>query len=188
MKLITTAELINTYIFHWVPEKAMYVGGYSLIWDARCAGIYTGFGVGLVWMFLVGRKNKNLPPWPILLVNAFLFGPIFIDLVSIWIGLRNTSNNIRYLTGILFGGAFSVYLYPAFITLVFPGGENRASLNSLARYGIFLFAVISAFFVKEMDNIIIFVALSGLSFIGFGGLIVILLISLMKGIRGVRKG
>jgi uncharacterized membrane protein len=171
-----------------VPEKAIYIGGHSLIWDARCAGIYIGFGVGLVWMFLVGRKNKNLPPWPILLVNTFLFSPIFIDLISIWIGLRDPSNDIRYLTGILFGGAFSVYLYPAFITLVFSDGQNHATINSFTKYGVFLFVSIVTFFVKEIDNIVIFVALSGLSFIGFGGLVVILLVGLMKGIRRLRKG
>jgi hypothetical protein len=95
---------------------------------------------------------------------------------------------MRYLTGILFGGALSVYLYPAFIALVFPDGQNRTSINSYTRYGIFLFLSIGAFFVKEVDNIIILVVLSGLSFIGLGGLIVILLAGLTKGIRGLMKG
>ena len=175
-------------MFHWVPEKAIYIGGHFLFWDARCAGIYVGFGLGLVWMFLVGKKSKNLPPRPILLVNTFLFIPILIDLLTIWVGLREASNDIRYLTGILFGGAFSVYLYPAFITLVFSHGQNRASINSFTRYTIFLFVVIGGFFVKEIDNIVIFVVLSGLSFIGFSGLIVMLSVGLMKGIRGFRKG
>jgi uncharacterized membrane protein len=171
-----------------VLEKAIYVGGHSLCWDARCAGIYTGFGVGLVWMFLVGRKSKNLPSWPILLLNTLMFTPLFIDLISIWSGLREPSNDIRYLTGILFGGAFSMYLYPAFIALVFQEGRNRPPVNSFTQYGIFLFMNVGIFFVKEMDGVIAYVALSGLSFLGFGGLVVILLAGLVKGIGNLQKG
>jgi uncharacterized membrane protein len=170
-----------------VPEKAIYIGGHSLFWDARCAGIYVGFGIGLVWLFLVGKKSRNLPAWPILLFNTLMFCAVFIDLINIWIGLREPSNNIRYFTGILFGGALSVYLYPAFATLVFPDGQNRASIVSFTRYGMFLFVSIGTFFVKEMDNIGVFFALSGFSFLGFGGLIVILLVGLVKGIGGLGK-
>ena len=171
-----------------MPEKGIYIGGHPLFWDARCAGIYIGFGVGLVCMFLVGRKNRSLPPWPILLANTFLFIPMFIDVVSIWMRVRDPSNDLRYLTGILFGGALSIYLYPAFITLVFPGGQNLSSINSFTRYGLFLLVCAGAFLVKQMDYIIAYVALSGLSFLGFGGLIVILLVGLVKGIRGLTRG
>jgi uncharacterized membrane protein len=165
-----------------MPEKAIYIGGHSLLWDARCAGIYIGFGVGLVWMFLIGRKSKNLPPLPILLLSTFMFLPMFIDLFSNWIRLREPTNDIRYLTGILFGGALSVYLYPAFITLVFSDGQNHTVINSFTKYLLFLFVIIGAFFVKKGDNIVVFFALSGLSFLGVVGLIVILLGGFIKGI------
>jgi hypothetical protein len=82
----------------------------------------------------------------------------------------------------------SIYLYPAFITLVFPGGQNLSSINSFTRYGLFLLVCAGAFLVKQMDYIIAYVALSGLSFLGFGGLIVILLVGLVKGIRGLTRG
>lgn len=170
-----------------MPEKAIYIGGHSLLWDARCAGIYIGFGIGLIWMFFTGRKKKNLPPRPILLTNTFMFCPIFIDLISIWGGLREPLNEIRYLTGILFGGAFSLYLYPAFIAIVFSDGRDNAAINSFRKYGIFILVIIAAFFVKEIDNIVVFVALSGLSFIGFGGLVIILLVGFTKGIMFLRK-
>ena len=70
---------------------------------------------------------------------------MFIDLISIWAGLREPSNAMRYLTGILFGGAFSVYLYPAFVSLVFSDGRNHAAINSVIKYGIFIFASFTAF-------------------------------------------
>lgn len=182
------SEFLNIYLFHWVPEKALYIGGHSLLWDARCSGIYIGFGIGFFYLLLTGRKDKNLPSMPLLIINTFMFFPMFIDLISIWTGLREPSNAMRYLTGILFGGALSIYLYPAFISLAFPEGLNRTTINSFAKYGIFLFASITAFFVKGIDNIITFIVLSGLSFMGFVGLIVVLLVGSIKGVSKLSKG
>lgn len=180
-------NFLNIYIFHWVPEKAIYISGQSLPWDARCAGIYTGFGIGLIYLLLTGRKDRNLPRLSILIINTFMFIPIFIDLLTIWISMREPSNDIRYLTGILFGGALSIYLYPAFISLAFSDNQNSTSINSFTKYGIFLFLSTTAFFVKVIDSIVVFIILTSLSVLGFGGLIVILSIGIIKGVNGLRK-
>ena len=171
------ADFLNTYVFHWVPEKAIYIGGQSLLWDARCSGIYIGFGIGVLWMILSGRTSNNLPPWPILLVNTFMFAPMFIDLISLWTGVRKPSNDIRYLTGILFGGALSMYLYPAFTTIVYRNDKSYTSIKFFPIYTLFLLVSIGAFFIKEIDCIFVFWMLYGLSVLGFGCLVVMLLLS-----------
>ena len=181
-------EFLNIYIFHRVPEKAIYVGGHSLFWDARCSGIYIGFGIGLAYLLIAGRKDKDLPPRHILFINTLMFFPMFIDLISIWAGLREPSNAMRYLTGILFGGAFSVYLYPAFVSLVFSDGRNHAAINSVIKYGIFIFASFTAFLVKEVDHIMTFIILCALSFTGFISLLIIVVIGSIKGVSKLSRG
>lgn len=133
-----------------------------------------------MYSLLRGRKDKNLPPWPVLLINTLMFLPMFVDIFSISIDLREPSNNIRYLTGILGGGSLIVYLYPSFVSIVFSDGRNRSAIGSFAEYGLFLLVGISAYFVKELDNIVVFTVLSGLTFLGSGGLIVIFLSASMK--------
>jgi len=41
-------ELLARYLLHWTPERAIWLGGQTLSWDARCAGIYAGFGIALL--------------------------------------------------------------------------------------------------------------------------------------------
>lgn len=171
------SEFLNTYIFHWVSEKAIYVGGQSLLWDARCSGIYTGFSIGLFWMFLTRRKCNSLPPYPLLLINTSLFIPMFIDLTTLWAGIREPSNDIRYLTGILFGGALSVYLYPTFISLTLKNSKNCTSMDSFTMCCFSLAISIGVFFIKEIDSIFVYWLLYSLSVLGFGSLIAMLLIS-----------
>jgi len=170
------AEFLNIYIFHWTPEKAIYISGQTLPWDARCNGIYIGFAISVLWQFLLSKKARNLPPWPILIINTFMFIPMFIDLISIWTGMREPSNNVRYLTGILFGGALGIYLYPAFISLVFKNAKNFSSINSLI-YGLFLLTSIGTFFIKRIDSTFVYWMLYSLSVSGFGCLVLMLLAS-----------
>ncbi len=129
----------------------------------------------MVWQFFAGRKSKNLPPRHILLINTLMFISMFIDLISIWTGTREPSNDIRYLTGILFGGALSIYLYPAFISLVLINCKNYTGMNSFSMYSLFLLTSIGAFFIKEIDTIFAFWMFYALSVLGFGSFMVLLL-------------
>lgn len=182
------SKFLNTYIFHWTPEKAIYIGGHSLFWDARCSGIYVGFGIGLLYLLIAGRKDKELPPKHILLINALMFFFMFIDLGSVWVGFREPSNDMRYLTGLLFGEALSLYLYPAFIALVFSGGRNHTAIDSIIKYSIFIFAGITAFFMKEVDSAIAFIILCAFSFAGFVSLLIIVLVGSIKGVSKLSRG
>lgn len=176
-------EFLRQYLFHWTPQKAIFIGGHSMAWDARCSGIYTGLGIGLFHLFLTGRRSKYLPPWPILCLCAFMFLPLFIDLVTVRGGLREPSNDIRFLTGILFGGAFIACLYPAFVSFVLTNVRKEAAISSFTRYAAYLLTGISAFLLKQADGMIAFVVLNSFSFIGFGGLAVICIMSMARGIH-----
>lgn len=177
------ADFLNTYLFHWHPSKAIWIGGHSLSWDARCAGIYIGFGIGVLYHLAVDKKAKNLPSRSILFVNTLLCALLFLDVFTIKYGFRQPSNDIRYLTGLLFGTAFSVYLYPAFITLVYSKGHDSTAVNSLRRFAVFLVLISGAFFIKTYDSFFVYAALETLAYFGFLSLFTILIFGASKALR-----
>jgi uncharacterized membrane protein len=173
-------EFLNTYIFHWAPSKAIWIGGHTLSWDARCAGIYAGFGIGLLYHFFSDKKAKNLPPLPILVAATLLFPPLFIDVFTIKYALRVASNDIRYLTGLLFGSAFSIYLYPSFVMLSISRGHDRPAISSLYKLAALLSFIIAAFLLKAWDTVFAYVILEALSFWGFLSLFAILMFGIFR--------
>src|SRR6185503_1255622 len=93
--------ILDAVLLHWTPEKAIWIGDLTLPWDARCAGIYIGFGVGTLFHLIVEARANRLPPLPALLFFAGLLAPLFIDVGTAQLGLRSASNDWRLLTGAL---------------------------------------------------------------------------------------
>lgn len=174
------SEFLNTYIFHWLPSRAIWIAGHTLSWDARCAGIYIGFGIGVLYHLVTDRKAKNLPPLPILITSTFLFFPLFIDVFAISYGFREPSNDIRYLTGLLFGMAFSVYLFPPFIMLSHNRAHDHPAINSFYRFALLLTFIGGAFFLKAWNTTLSYVILESLSFAGFASLFGTLIFNVLK--------
>lgn len=158
---------LNQYLFHWSPDKAIFIGGQSLSWDARCAGIYIGYGLGGLYHIFVAKRTNALPALPILIIITLLFLPLFLDVFSLKLGLRHPSNDIRYLSGLMFGYALSVYLYPAFIRLYSDEKHSKASISSFGKLYVPLVLIGTAFFLKYWDLIVSYVILQTLAFWGF---------------------
>jgi hypothetical protein len=104
------------------------------------------------------------------LINTFMFFPMLVDLSTIWLNLRKPSNEIRLLTGILFGGALILYLYPACISFFASKNESRPAIKSIPAYILFLLVNITVFAVKELNIAFVFYSYYLLSLIGFVGL------------------
>ena len=158
---------LNHYLFHWSPDKAIFIGGQSLSWDARCAGIYIGYGLGGLYHIFVAKRTNTLPPFPILIIIALMFLPLFLDVFSLKLGIRHPSNDIRYLTGLMFGYALSVYLYPAFIRLCSDEKHGKASISSFGKLYVPLALIGIGFFLKYWDIIVSYIILQTLAFWGF---------------------
>lgn len=173
-------DFLDIYLFHWLPSKAIWISGHSLSWDARCSGIYIGFGIAMMFQTGVERKANTLPPLLILLINTFLFFPLFLDVFTLNQGLRNPSNDIRYFTGLLFGNAFSVYLYPAFNAIIDSVKCSKTAINSLRRYLMLLTLIIGGFFLKSWNNISVYLILEVLAVFGCISLFVMVTLGFLK--------
>lgn len=174
------ADFLNTYIFHWTPAKAVWIGGYSLSWDARCAGLYIGYAIGLIYHLAAQRKANILPPWPILVIVTLLFLPVPIDVYTVKYGLREPLNNVRYLTGLLFGASVSVYLYPAFITISYAEGNAKSAIDSLYKVAAFFVFIFGVFFIRWWNSIAAYAVLEFLSYFGFFSFFAVLIVSIFK--------
>lgn len=171
---------MNLYLFHWMPSKAIWIGGQTLSWDARCAGIYLGFGLGVLYQLAAGRVAWRMPPARFLAVTAFLMLPLFVDVFAIHAGLKTPSNDVRLLTGLLWGEAFSLFLFPAFINLRDPQRREENWLVSLKISAPLPAIGAGAFVLKGWDHLIAYGILESLCVFGFLSLLVILSTGMVK--------
>jgi len=101
-------------VCHQIPERSFFILNKQLPLCARCTGIYMGVFLGFLYLFLRKRWKGNKPPsLKILLSIIFCWIPIIIDGVTSYIGLRESNNMIRLITGFLFG-----VFWPVFILLL----------------------------------------------------------------------
>lgn len=166
-------EALNPFIFHWVPEKAVNIGGQSLLWDARCAGIYIGIGVGLLWHGVIAPTSSLLPSRSVRRLIWAMLLPMVLDLLSIIASLREPSNNVRLATGIVFGGAFIALVYPALASLCVRQGRDVSAFGGMT--SLVSFEAVSGVPVVLIwtDATSAFYIVQALAFIGFAGLLVI---------------
>lgn len=159
-------EALNALVLHWTPEKAIWIGGATLPWDARCAGIYVGFGIGALYHCIAARRANRLPPPTVLVLVAALFLPLFLNVGTAHFGLRAASNDLRLLTGMLFGVAASIVLYPAAVECVAGSGSDRSALPSVPRLALLLIITASAFEARNLDSKPAFHLLEALGIMG----------------------
>lgn len=167
-------------VFHWSAEKAVYIGGQSLLWDARCAGIYIGLGFSLLVQWAL-RARGTLPSLKLLAVGgAVTCLPAAADLLSLAIRLRAPSNEIRLVTGMLFGAFFGMCLYPAFrATVGFRSDEGPPRARCFVAVGSSIAAGIA---LRVSDTELGFYVLSGLSIVGFGSMMLMFVTGLVVGV------
>jgi uncharacterized membrane protein len=106
---------------HQIPERSFEAGGLVFSVCARDTGIYLGFFFALIAAFIVyarsPRKPAELPPIPYIVVLVFFVVPMAFDGATSYIGLRPTTNTIRYLTGFLTGTAGATVMAPLLFAL-----------------------------------------------------------------------
>ena len=116
MSLNLLSEILDTIGFsicHQLPERTLYLGGRYLPVCARDTGIYIGFLAVLFGLLFFKRlRGRSLPKPPLIYLILALAFPMVLDAVGSYLGLFQTTNINRVLTGLLFGGAVPLILFP----------------------------------------------------------------------------
>jgi len=98
---------------HQLPERTITYQGHPLPVCARDTGIYLGFLISFLYIWLTHQRRENLLPSKTIMALAVLFVAIMgVDGVTSYLGLRTTTNEIRLITGLLTGFALPVFLFP----------------------------------------------------------------------------
>ena len=91
---------------HQRPERSLFLLGYPLAVCSRCAAMYFGLLAGTIIQFLTDN------PMPKRRWMLLAFPPIILDILTQTIGLRESTNAIRAITGGLAGFTAPFYIYP----------------------------------------------------------------------------
>ncbi|MCK5376804.1 MAG: DUF2085 domain-containing protein [Acidobacteria bacterium] len=97
---------------HQIPERCLDLGFGPMAVCARCAGLYLGGTLGLLWTALTNRPTR--PP-PLLL--AVVAVPTVLDFVAGQLGLPSAANWVRFAVASPLGVLAGLYLGDALIDI-----------------------------------------------------------------------
>lgn len=116
IKIMQFISGIGFSVCHHLPERTLLFGKALMPVCSRCSGIYTGFLFTIIFLFLVFRKRESgLPPIYIMILAIVFMLSTMIDGALSYLGVYNTNNIIRLITGYMFGAGIAIILYPIFI-------------------------------------------------------------------------
>ncbi|GAB4281522.1 MAG: hypothetical protein Kow0056_16980 [Coriobacteriia bacterium] len=116
---------------HQLPERSFFGGGVQVPVCARDTGIYIGLVISLAVLALIerGRRPDELPRWPVLALGVAFVGAMGLDGVTQLLGLRESTNDLRLITGLMTGYAISLGLVPVFNMQVWKTSQPRHLLE-----------------------------------------------------------
>jgi uncharacterized membrane protein len=94
------------------PERSYLYQSYQMPMEARDVGIFVGFLVTLVFIYFMRlRLVMGKGSLHVLVTSSLLLVPLMIDAGSSYVGIRGTTNDIRLMTGLMFGVGAGVLIF-----------------------------------------------------------------------------
>lgn len=122
-EIIKLFNFIGSLTCHQKPERTLWIGGYYLPVCARCTGAYLGFLLGYFLIPFLRSEKAGGPPN--LYMSLILTLPLWIDSIGQTFGFWNSVNDVRLITGLLFGITLAPLLVYTFSLFSF---SNRVSI------------------------------------------------------------
>ena len=89
---------------HRIPERSFFYKNHQFPVCARCTGFYTGLAVFLIYNYPI-NYTINL-----LIISIILMIPAAIDGLTQLMELRQSNNNLRFLTGLVGGIGLIIFM------------------------------------------------------------------------------
>ncbi len=108
--LLNFFETTGSLVCHQIPERTLWIGGRYLPVCARDTGAYLGFYIGYLMLHF---RNKKATGPPNLWITLSMMIPLVVDGITQLFGFRASTNDLRLITGLLFGASiipFLIYL------------------------------------------------------------------------------
>ncbi|MCL5073683.1 MAG: DUF2085 domain-containing protein [Actinobacteria bacterium] len=146
LKIIQFISDIGFSVCHQIPQRTLLFGKIYMPICSRCSGIYIGFLVSIIFLFLVFRKRESdLPPAYVIICAAVFILSMIIDGILSYFGVYSTNNTIRLITGYLFGAGTAIIIYPIFIYQYYCLSQKKKIFYNL-KYFIY-FLIVSFLFI-----------------------------------------
>ena len=97
---------ITKYLCHRIPERSFFIKSHQFPVCARCTGFYTG----LITYLIVNYFYPHEYNMRMLIVSMILMIPVAIDGVTQYFGPRESTNNLRFITGFIGGVGLIIFL------------------------------------------------------------------------------
>ena len=97
---------------HQIAERCLDLGFGPMAVCARCAGLYVGGSLGLLWTTLRGRSSRPRPLW-----LAVVAAPTVVDFVAGQLGLPSLGNWQRLALALPLGLLAGLFLGDALVTV-----------------------------------------------------------------------
>ena len=97
---------LTKYVCHRIPERSFFIKGHQFPVCARCTGFYTG----LIAYLIVNFFYRHPYDVEMLVISIILMVPAAIDGVTQYFGPRESTNNIRFITGFIGGVGLIIFL------------------------------------------------------------------------------
>ena len=127
----TLLQLFGYGLCHQLPERSFFGGGVQVPVCARDTGIYIGFLISVTVISVVQRNRPTgLPPRVAsILIGGFILA-MAADGISSYAGLRDTSNFIRLVTGLMAGYAMGALALPLLNDQLWRNGSHDRVLGT----------------------------------------------------------
>lgn len=128
-------DAIGYGLCHQLPERSFFGGGIQVPVCARDTGIYLGFLVSFLVVSLLhrGRRPRDFPPRPVWIVMALMVGAMAWDGVTSYASLRETTNALRLLTGLMTGYAAAALVVPMLNDTMWAHSHSERVLDTPLR-------------------------------------------------------
>jgi len=93
---------------HEIPSRSIMIFGHKMGLCSRCFAIYSSFFLSGIAIFFL-RKYFSPYYWKLALLMSI---PMVIDGGTQFLGLRESTNFLRIITGSLFGTGFAILIIP----------------------------------------------------------------------------
>jgi len=143
---------IGFAVCHQIPSRVLFIGDDYLPICARDMGIYSGFLISfiLLWIFDKGERENELPSRGVLIVAFAAIVALIIDGISSYLGLRETNNTIRLLTGMATGFSLPLLLFPIFNYQLWKKSSYRPIIRETWQQLVMVVAMIFTFAIIQL--------------------------------------
>ena len=97
---------LTKYICHRKPERSFFIKGRQFPVCARC----TGFYAGLIVYLIANHFYSHGYDFNMLFISMVLMIPVAVDGLTQYFGPRESTNNLRFITGFIGGVGLIIFL------------------------------------------------------------------------------